>query len=101
MKRATGVRVCTIDPGAVHTDMVRATRGSVSSSDRLMAAMIDALALPADEVARLLVPRLLDNQRTGVRIRPWNDLVAWLRLFLIPLALLRGGRPTTPADSPR
>ena len=99
--RATGVRVCTIDPGAVHTDMVRATWGSVSASNRLMAAMIDALALPPEEVARLLAPRLLANQRTGVRIRPWNDLIAWLRLFLIPLALLRGGRPTTPVDSPR
>lgn len=99
--RATGVRVCTIDPGAVHTDMVRATWGSVSASNRLMAAMIDALALPPEEVACLLAPRLLANQRTGVRIRPWSDLVAWLRLLLIPLALLRGGRPTTPADSPR
>jgi hypothetical protein len=63
-----------------------------------MAATIDALALPADDVARLLVPRLLENRRTGVRIRPWTALAAWLRLLRIPLALLRG-RPA-PTDSP-
>jgi NAD(P)-dependent dehydrogenase (short-subunit alcohol dehydrogenase family) len=99
--RATGVRVCSIDPGAVHTDMVRATWGEVSSANKLMATMIDALAVEPAEVAKLLAPRLLDNQRTGVRIRPWNDLVAWLRLLTLPvLALLRGG-PRSPADSPR
>lgn len=99
--RATGVRVCTIDPGAVHTDMVEATWGNVAAANKLMAAMINALALAPDEVARLLAPRLLENRRTGVRIRPWNDLVAWLRLLLIPLELVRGARPRTPADSQR
>jgi NAD(P)-dependent dehydrogenase (short-subunit alcohol dehydrogenase family) len=100
--RGTGVRVCSIDPGAVHTDMVRATWGEVSAANKLMATMIDALAIEPAECAKLLAPRLLDNQRTGVRIRPWNDLVAWARVLTLPLlALLRGGAPRSSTDSPR
>lgn len=98
--RATGVRVCSIDPGAVRTDMVRGTWGEVSATNKLMASMIDALAIETTEVAKLLAPRLLENTKTGVRIRPWNDMVAWLRLFLVPLALLRGGSKA-PASEPR
>lgn len=94
--RGTPVRVCTIDPGAVRTDMVAATWTNVSGDSALMATMIDSLAISAEEVARLLVPRLLENQRSGVRIRPWNEALAWLRLLLVPLALVRRAfaRPT-------
>ncbi len=88
--KGSAVRVCSMDPGVVRTDMVEATWRNVSSSSRLMSAVILALALEADEVARLLAPRLLANQRAGALVRPWNPLVSWLRLFLVPLALLRG-----------
>lgn len=100
--KATGVRVCSIDPGAVHTDMVRATWGEVSAANKLMATMIDALAIEPGECAKLLAPRLLDNQQSGARVRPWNDVVAWLRVLTLPmLALLRGGAPRSSTDSPR
>jgi NAD(P)-dependent dehydrogenase (short-subunit alcohol dehydrogenase family) len=98
--KATGVRVCSIDPGAVHTDMVRATWGEVSAANKLMATMIDALAIEPGECAKLLAPRLLDNARTGVRIRPWNDLVAWLRVLTLPLLALLRGAPRSSTDSP-
>jgi len=110
--KGSAVRVCSMDPGVVRTDMVEETWRNVSSSSRLMAAVIRSLALEADEVARLLAPRLLANQRAGALVRPWNPFVAWLRLFLVPLALLRGAlagrtgpaapdpgtRPTSKAD---
>ena len=85
----SAVRVCTIDPGAVRTELVQSTWGALAASNRLMGAVIDGLALDPAECARLLAPRLLENQRSGVRIRPWNDLVAWARLWLIVPALFR------------
>jgi len=99
--RGWAVRVCTIDPGAVRTEMVAATWKNVSGDSALMASMIDALAISAEEVARLLAPRLLDNQRSGVRIRPWNEPVAWLRLLLVPLALLRRAFNASTMQTPR
>lgn len=87
--RGTGVRICAMDPGAVRTDMVEATWKSAAASSRMMSAVIMALALPPEEVARLLAPRLLANPRSGAIVRPWSALVAYLRLFLVPFALLR------------
>jgi len=97
----SAVRVCTIDPGAVRTDMVAATWSNVAGSSRFMAAVIGALAIDAQEVARLLVPRLLENQRSGVRILPWNVAIAWLRLLAVPLSLLRSAFNANKVDPPR
>lgn len=87
--KGSGVRVCTMDPGAVRTDLLEATWREVPDSDRFMSAVLMALAIEADEVARLLAPRLLADQRTGALVRPWNPLVSWLRLVLVPLTLVR------------
>lgn len=93
----SAVRVCTIDPGAVRTEMVATTWGGLAETNRLMSVMIDSLAIEADACARLLAPRVLENQRSGVRIRPWNELVAWSRALLLPLwALARNVVPRTP-----
>jgi NAD(P)-dependent dehydrogenase (short-subunit alcohol dehydrogenase family) len=89
--KGSGVRVCAMDPGAVKTEMVEATWKTAAAGSRTMSAVILALAVEPDEVARLLAPRLLADQRSGALVRPWNALVAWLRLFLVPLSLLRGG----------
>lgn len=95
------VQVCTIDPGAVRTDMTAATWYGPGSS-RLVIAAIDALALESNVAARLLAPRILDNRRSGVRIRPWNGLVAWARVLLLPLwGVLRGRRSHSLPSSPR
>jgi short-subunit dehydrogenase len=88
--KGSGVRVCSMDPGAVRTDMVEATWKSAAAGSRTMSAVIMALAIEPEAVARLLAPRLLADHRSGALVRPWNALVAWLRLFLVPLALLRG-----------
>lgn len=88
--KGSGVRVCAMDPGAVRTDMVEATWKTAAAGSRTMSAVIMALAIEPEEVARLLAPRLLADHRSGALVRPWNGLVAWLRLFLVPLALLRG-----------
>lgn len=88
--RSTGVVVCSVDPGAVRTEMMEETWGEARNADPFLDAAIEALSLPPDEVAGLLVPRLLANRRSGALIRPWNPFKAWLRLLLIVPALLRG-----------
>lgn len=91
--RGTGVRVASIEPGAVRTDMTAATWYGPGVS-RSMRAAIEALALDPDEVARLLAPRILRNRRSGVRIRPWSGLVTWARFLVLPLlGLLRRRGP--------
>lgn len=94
--QGSSVRVCTIEPGAVRTDMTSATWYGPGVSP-LMLAGIEALALAPDEVARLLAPRLLKNQKNGARIRPWNGAVAWARVLLLPLwgMLRRRGTQST------
>lgn len=95
------VRVCTIEPGAVRTDLTAATWYGPGVS-RTMLVAIDALALEADETARLLAPRILGNHRNGARIRPWSDLVAWGRLLFLPLwAVLRRRSPRALPGSAR
>lgn len=97
--KGSAVHVCSMDPGAVRTDMLEATWRNVPASNRFMSAVLMSLAIEPHEVARLLAPRLLANQKAGALVRPWNPLVSWLRLFLVPLTLLRGvfGGRTDPA----
>ena len=98
--RGSGVRVCNADPGAVRTDMVEGPWRDAAAASRVMAAVVVTLAQEPDELAALLAPRLLSNQGNGNMVRPWNTLLAWLRLLLVPLALLRGtprAKQTPPA----
>ena len=86
----SGVRLCTMDPCAVRTDMVAGTWSALGADKPWVGAVIDALALEPRECGRLLAPRLLRNQRSDVLIRPWNGLFFWLRvLTLSSIALLR------------
>ena len=101
MREAKGsaVRVCSMDPGAVRTDMLEATWRNVPESNRFMSAVLMSLSVEPDEVARLLAPRLLANRKTGALVRPWSAFWSYLRLLLVPLTLLRGafGRGRDPA----
>jgi len=98
--RGGSVHVCTIEPGAVRTDMTAATWYGPNVS-KVMSAAIDALALDPDEVARLLAPRILKNRRNGARIRPWNGVVAWARLLFLPFRgiLRRRGTRALPGSA--
>jgi NAD(P)-dependent dehydrogenase (short-subunit alcohol dehydrogenase family) len=88
--RGSGVRVCSLEPGAVRTDMVAAEWKESCATSRVMAAFVGALALEPDEMARLLVPRLLANKRDNAVVRPWSATVSLARLTLVPVAMLRG-----------
>ncbi|HTU61981.1 MAG TPA: SDR family oxidoreductase [Polyangiales bacterium] len=88
--RGSGVRVCSLQPGAVRTEMVAAEWEEQCASSRFMAAFIGALALDPDEAAHLLAPRVLANTREGAVIRPWSSVVSWARLLRVPWGLLRG-----------
>jgi NAD(P)-dependent dehydrogenase (short-subunit alcohol dehydrogenase family) len=90
--RGGPVSICTIEPGAVRTELTQTTWYGPGVSPRLLVA-IESLALGPGEVARLLAPRLLDNRQSGVRIRPWNAFIAWTRILVLPmLAMLRPAR---------
>jgi len=62
--RGSAVRICSVAPGAVRTELVADTWKALSAKDRFMGAVIDALAVEPDACARLLAPRLLANQRS-------------------------------------
>lgn len=86
----SGVRLCTMDPCAVRTEMVAGTWSALGADKPWVGAVIDALALEPRECGRLLAPRLLRNQRSNVLVRPWNGFAFWLRVLTRSLsALLR------------
>lgn len=91
--RECSVRVCTIDPGAVRTDMTDVAWYG-PASNRLIITALEAIALDPLDVARLLAPRILNNRRNGARIWPWNIVVTWARTLFLPLwAILSRKRP--------
>ena len=94
--QGTPVRVCTLDPCAVRTEMTAITWGALAAQKPIVGVMIDSLALDPPEAARLLAPRVLANKRSGVLVRPWSAGMFWLRTLTLPVfALLRlpGAKP--------
>lgn len=88
--KGSPVKVCTLDPCGVRTEMTAVTWSAMGQANPVMGAMIDILALDPPACARLLAPRVLANTRSGALIRPWNAGVFWLRTLTLPvLALLR------------
>ena len=85
----SGVSVCTMDPCAVHTEMVASAWSALATAKPWFGAVINALAIEPRECGRLLAPRLLRNQRSNVLVRPWSGGMFWWRtLSLTVLALL-------------
>jgi len=88
--QGSGVRLCTMDPCAVRTEMVASTWNALGSAKPWVGAVIDALALDPRECGRLLAPRLLQNERSNVLIRPWSGWLFWARVLTLSVrALLR------------
>jgi NAD(P)-dependent dehydrogenase (short-subunit alcohol dehydrogenase family) len=81
--KGSPVKVCTLDPCGVRTEMTALTWGAMREANPVMGAMIDILALDPPACARLLAPRILANTRSGALIRPWNAGVFWLRTLTL------------------
>jgi NAD(P)-dependent dehydrogenase (short-subunit alcohol dehydrogenase family) len=86
----SGVRICAMDPCAVHTEMVASTWSALGSAKPWVGTVIDALALQPLECGRLLARRLLRNQRSNVLVRPWSNSLFWLRVLTLPVLALLG-----------
>ena len=87
------VIVGTIEPGIVITAML----GTVLRDPARFGGLtrfIEGLALPVDAVAVPLAKRILENTRSGAKLRPFDPITLWMRVLLAPF---RAKRLTFPA----